>query len=677
MINGAIMYIKQLSLVAAVSALIFTTATNAVLGPIPIYLKPVDVSSNHFNGLDTEATFASEIYTADDIKKSNSSSIYDFFNNNTSITFTQSSGNVFAQKADMRGFGIYNGYQNIVITLNGRRLNNINMSSQSLSGIILDNIEKIEITKGSGSVVYGDGAMAGSIHIYTKHSEENSASYTIGTNGIKDQSISVSSQGDNTQISVSLNKYSHDGFSDADHAGFRDRASKTNKHIQISQNLNKSTDISLTFSESDTDNRYPQSQTLDEFNLNPATNSGMGAICNPGALWGDPCDKVYGHGIENQKIYVVSIDHDLNNNSSISFKTSKEKKSRSEKVYYKTSADLHDFDIITYNLKHNYTDNNISIDTGYDVYNGEKVTNGTPSSKDNSGYFIQARTLEGDITYSAGLRNEKVKYKFNNDSGFNKSYSLNAFDLGLNKKVNNETSVFFNYNKGFQAVDLNRSYEIIMSGSYDETFKNDVIDPAKIKTLTIGVNHLTENSKTKASLYRSNLTNEIFYDSSVFSIAANTTGHNANIDKSHHQGVEIQNQYRYNPKTSTTVNYTYTDAIIDQEQTFAGNTIPGVSKHSISTSVKYTIDKDTTLGLGYKYRSGTYNSEDFANTSSTKQMAYKSTNLNYSKKLKKDLDLNINVDNLFANKNGTVVDAWSTYADNFTRKIKAGLTYKF
>ena len=39
MINGAIMYIKQLSLVAAVSVLTFTTATNAILGPIPIYLN--------------------------------------------------------------------------------------------------------------------------------------------------------------------------------------------------------------------------------------------------------------------------------------------------------------------------------------------------------------------------------------------------------------------------------------------------------------------------------------------------------------------------------------------------------------------------------------------------------------------------------------------------------------
>jgi len=55
------MNIKQLSLATAVSALTFTTATNAVLGPIPIYLNPVKVSSNYFNDLDTHATFASEI----------------------------------------------------------------------------------------------------------------------------------------------------------------------------------------------------------------------------------------------------------------------------------------------------------------------------------------------------------------------------------------------------------------------------------------------------------------------------------------------------------------------------------------------------------------------------------------------------------------------------------------
>ncbi len=53
------MNIKQLSLAAAVSALTFTTATNAVLGPIPIYLNPIKVSFKiYFNDLDTHATFA-------------------------------------------------------------------------------------------------------------------------------------------------------------------------------------------------------------------------------------------------------------------------------------------------------------------------------------------------------------------------------------------------------------------------------------------------------------------------------------------------------------------------------------------------------------------------------------------------------------------------------------------
>jgi len=49
MINGAIMNIKQLSLVVAVSALTFTTATNAVLGPkiLNIEQTPQSLALSH------------------------------------------------------------------------------------------------------------------------------------------------------------------------------------------------------------------------------------------------------------------------------------------------------------------------------------------------------------------------------------------------------------------------------------------------------------------------------------------------------------------------------------------------------------------------------------------------------------------------------------------------------
>jgi len=77
-------------------------------------------------------------------------------------------GSPFTQKLDMRGYGIGNGYQNIVIRVNGRKLNNVDMVPQLLSSISPNQIEKIEIIKSSGIVEGGDGANAGVINIITK-----------------------------------------------------------------------------------------------------------------------------------------------------------------------------------------------------------------------------------------------------------------------------------------------------------------------------------------------------------------------------------------------------------------------------------------------------------------------------------------------------------------------------
>lgn len=128
-----IMKFTQLSVVAAVSALTFSTASNAILGPIPIYLNPTKIESSIFATDDFKSTFASEIYTGADIKKSGSSDIFEFLGQNTSLVVTPASGNPFAQKINTRGFGLTNGYENIVITLNGRRLNNIDSNPQYLA----------------------------------------------------------------------------------------------------------------------------------------------------------------------------------------------------------------------------------------------------------------------------------------------------------------------------------------------------------------------------------------------------------------------------------------------------------------------------------------------------------------------------------------------------------------
>ena len=136
-------------------------------------LETITVNSALIKSDEKNATFATEIYTKQDIENSKSKDVYDFLSSQTSVNVSPSFGNTFSQKLDLRGYGIGDGYQNIVVLLNGRKLNNIDMSTQLLSSIPLESVEKIEILKGTGSVAFGDGANAGVINIITNGKNDN------------------------------------------------------------------------------------------------------------------------------------------------------------------------------------------------------------------------------------------------------------------------------------------------------------------------------------------------------------------------------------------------------------------------------------------------------------------------------------------------------------------------
>jgi iron complex outermembrane receptor protein len=69
---------------------------------------------------------------------------------------------------DLRGFGAA-ATANTLVLINGRRLNDIDLSGVDFSTIPRDSIARIEITKGnSGAVLYGDNAVGGVINIVTK-----------------------------------------------------------------------------------------------------------------------------------------------------------------------------------------------------------------------------------------------------------------------------------------------------------------------------------------------------------------------------------------------------------------------------------------------------------------------------------------------------------------------------
>jgi len=157
----------------------------------PLTLDDITVKVNRFERKDTDTTYASEIHTAAQIEASGAATLYDYLAQQTSLNASPNIGNKATPAINLRGFGTENGHQNVVITIDGQRLNNIDLSPALLSGIALGNIERIEIAKGSGSVIYGDGATAGVIQIYTKNKTGVTLSSSLGNFGQKNSYLNA------------------------------------------------------------------------------------------------------------------------------------------------------------------------------------------------------------------------------------------------------------------------------------------------------------------------------------------------------------------------------------------------------------------------------------------------------------------------------------------------------
>jgi iron complex outermembrane receptor protein len=79
---------------------------------------------------------------------------------------------------DLRGFGDTGG-SNTLILLDGNRLNPIDMGSINWSAVPLESVQRIEIIRGAGTVLYGDRASGGVINIVTDKSAAAHASLAL------------------------------------------------------------------------------------------------------------------------------------------------------------------------------------------------------------------------------------------------------------------------------------------------------------------------------------------------------------------------------------------------------------------------------------------------------------------------------------------------------------------
>ena len=146
----------------------------------------------------TNVTRSISVIDQEDIKNSTAKYVPELLKSKAGITVTNTNGNPKGMTVDIRGFGD-TANRNVLVLVDGRRTNPMDISGPDWAAIPLETVERIEIIRGPSSVLYGDNAAGGVINVVTKKAKPGvhaKAETEIGLHKYKRTGATVSGSND-------------------------------------------------------------------------------------------------------------------------------------------------------------------------------------------------------------------------------------------------------------------------------------------------------------------------------------------------------------------------------------------------------------------------------------------------------------------------------------------------
>lgn len=176
-----------------------------------IDLPTISVMSNRASQQFSEENRSVEIITKSEIDQTPASSVAEVLQYAAGVDIRQRGVHGIQADVSIRG----GGFDQVLILLNGVKLYDPQTGHHSLNlPVSLENIERIEILRGSGARAYGQNAFAGAINIVTKVSEENQIELGLeaGDFGSGSATASVNYANDKTQHLLGWSKNFSAGY---------------------------------------------------------------------------------------------------------------------------------------------------------------------------------------------------------------------------------------------------------------------------------------------------------------------------------------------------------------------------------------------------------------------------------------------------------------------------------
>lgn len=193
------------------------------------------------------------VITAEDIKASGAQSVPDVLRSLGGVLVSDLNGNGNNQTIDMGGFG-ETANRHVAVVINGRRVNPVDQAGVNWSIIPVENIERIEVLHGSGSVLYGDNAMGGVINIITKRGGEGSkfqAEIASGTDNTSKIRVGTGFNAGPVGLDLGYTEYQTDGYRD------RSELDRKNMYGNLQADLTDSFSVFFDVNASETEYQLP------------------------------------------------------------------------------------------------------------------------------------------------------------------------------------------------------------------------------------------------------------------------------------------------------------------------------------------------------------------------------------------------------------------------------------
>lgn len=543
------------------------------------------------------------VVTAEQIEKSNYQNVPEALRTLAGVHITDISGNQRNYNVDLRGFG-ESSQQNILLLVDGRRVNLPDLSGPDWNLIPLERIERIEVIRGGrGNVLYGDNATAGVINIITKEGRAMEVAGTVkyGSYDTVKANASVSAAHDAVAYDITAGYYNSDGY--------RDNSESDAKDIGGNLKLNPSDSLRLHLS-----GGYHYDDTR-----------------NPGALLqGDLdagaefTDTVKPDDFSKFEDYYAKagLEKDMLSNDMFKLETSYRNR---DSIYFGThSGGWFDADTTTdiwtvspqLIFRGDFGGISNHVTMGVDFTQAEQDTDNITFSeissmtsrtigtleKDNIASYIHDRLGVGETLFlSGGYRHDRVKfqYDYEDESKSKKIIDEEAANVGINYEFGPNSKLYGSFAQGFR-------YPVI-----DEQFDyklNEVdrdLQPQRSRNYEVGGSvQIGTGFVVRLNLFRTETKDEIFYNTVAIK--------NQNMDgKSIRQGAEAGFDWRWK-ELHIGAGYTYTDTEFDGGL-YDGKKVPAVPRDRATARIGYTVAGGLFVGADAVYVGERFLISDFNN----------------------------------------------------------------